>query len=33
MHLDQYTRRNLELVSTLRDHKNPGFLLCGSDQR
>src|SRR5690606_12474721 len=27
MHLDQYTRRNLELVETLRDHKTQGSLL------
>ena len=27
MHLDQYTRRNLELVATLRDHKTQGSLL------
>ncbi|HHW12470.1 MAG TPA: DNA mismatch repair protein MutS [Firmicutes bacterium] len=27
MHLDQYTRRNLELVTTLRDHKTQGSLL------
>ena len=27
MHLDQYTRRNLELVETLREHKTQGSLL------
>src|SRR5690606_10545657 len=27
MHLDQYTRRNLELVTTLRDQKTQGSLL------
>jgi len=27
MHLDQYTRRNLELVETIREHKTQGSLL------